>query len=123
MATVSGDSKVTGTVTFTQKALGHPVLVSGTIKGLDANAQRGFHVQYASYLLPPLPDAQGLIVHLTVRSAICRQAARPLVRTSTHSTRTTVRRVTCTDMLATSGISLATETALPSSRSRTSSSR
>ena len=55
MATVSGDSKVTGTVTFTQKALGHPVIVSGTIKGLDANAQRGFHVQCASSSLPSSP--------------------------------------------------------------------
>jgi Cu-Zn family superoxide dismutase len=45
VAVVGGESKVTGTVTFTQEALGYPVTVKGTIKGLDANSKRGFHVQ------------------------------------------------------------------------------
>ncbi|BEJ17402.1 hypothetical protein CspHIS471_0608030 [Cutaneotrichosporon sp. HIS471] len=44
IAVLKGDSKVTGTITFTQAAEGGPVSVTGTITGLDANAQRGFHI-------------------------------------------------------------------------------
>jgi len=41
---LGGDSKVSGTVTFTQKAAGLPVTISGDLRGLDSNAKRGFHV-------------------------------------------------------------------------------
>jgi len=41
---LKGDSKVEGTVTFEQKVLGGPVHVTGSIKNMDANAQRGFHI-------------------------------------------------------------------------------
>lgn len=61
VAVLKGDSSVTGVITFTQEAEGSPVTVSGDvscstpgengdkltdqIKNLDANAERGFHVQ------------------------------------------------------------------------------
>ncbi|KAJ3566035.1 hypothetical protein NP233_g7255 [Leucocoprinus birnbaumii] len=38
------DPKVTGTITFEQPNHPGPVTVSGDIKGLPANAERGFHV-------------------------------------------------------------------------------
>lgn len=49
VAVLSGDSKVTGVVTFTQTDEG--VMVSGTIRNLDPNSKRGFHVQYEYLLL------------------------------------------------------------------------
>ena len=39
------DSSVIGTVTFDQKSKTGPVTVSGNIRNLDPQAQRGFHVQ------------------------------------------------------------------------------
>jgi Cu-Zn family superoxide dismutase len=51
--TVSGDSKVVGTVTFSQESVAGPVTISGHIEGLDANAKRGFHIQCVSCL--PIP--------------------------------------------------------------------
>ncbi|GMK57618.1 hypothetical protein CspeluHIS016_0404520 [Cutaneotrichosporon spelunceum] len=44
IAVLKGDSQVSGTITFTQAAEGGAVTVTGTITGLDANAQRGFHI-------------------------------------------------------------------------------
>ncbi|KAE8538650.1 superoxide dismutase [Cu-Zn] [Cryptococcus gattii VGV] len=44
VAVLKGDSPVTGVITFTQEKEGAPVTVSGDIKNLDANAERGFHV-------------------------------------------------------------------------------
>ncbi|CAK9784755.1 copper zinc superoxide dismutase [Cutaneotrichosporon oleaginosum] len=44
IAVLKGDSKVSGTITFTQDDNGGPVTVTGKIEGLDANAKRGFHV-------------------------------------------------------------------------------
>ncbi|KAL1413810.1 Superoxide dismutase [Cu-Zn] [Vanrija pseudolonga] len=44
VAVLKGDSKVTGVITFTQAAEGGPVTVEGKIEGLDANADRGFHI-------------------------------------------------------------------------------
>ncbi|EJC97815.1 copper zinc superoxide dismutase [Fomitiporia mediterranea MF3/22] len=41
---LSGDSDVSGIVTFTQAGLLAPVIISGEVKGLDPNAKRGFHV-------------------------------------------------------------------------------
>ena len=43
-----GDSDVTGTVTFEQPKPFGPVTITGTLKGLDASASRGFHIQYVS---------------------------------------------------------------------------
>lgn len=42
---LAGDSKVSGTVTFEQASKTGPVTVTGDLKGLDATAQRGFHIQ------------------------------------------------------------------------------
>lgn len=48
---LKGDSSTGGTVTFEQsKPLG-PVTVTGDLKGLDASAFRGFHVQYVNPFL------------------------------------------------------------------------
>jgi Cu-Zn family superoxide dismutase len=44
IAVLKGDSPVQGVITFTQQSTGGPVTVSGEIKNMDANAQRGFHV-------------------------------------------------------------------------------
>jgi len=44
VAHISGDSPVTGTITFTQSSKSGPVTVEGTVKGLDPLALRGFHV-------------------------------------------------------------------------------
>ncbi|EIW68762.1 superoxide dismutase Cu-Zn [Tremella mesenterica DSM 1558] len=44
VAVLKGDSSVIGTITFTQEKEGGPVEVSGEIKNLDANAERGFHI-------------------------------------------------------------------------------
>ncbi|GHJ84462.1 hypothetical protein NliqN6_0864 [Naganishia liquefaciens] len=44
IAVLKGDSPVQGVITFTQESSGGPVTVSGEIKNMDANAQRGFHV-------------------------------------------------------------------------------
>ncbi|KAK4686573.1 superoxide dismutase, Cu-Zn family, partial [Tremellales sp. Uapishka_1] len=44
IAVLKGDSKVSGVITFTQEQEGGPVTVSGDIKNLDANAERGFHI-------------------------------------------------------------------------------
>ncbi|TFK52585.1 hypothetical protein OE88DRAFT_1423953 [Heliocybe sulcata] len=44
VATVSGDSQVTGTITFTQSTISGPVTVKGEIKGLDPLSKRGFHI-------------------------------------------------------------------------------
>ncbi|KAJ9105454.1 Superoxide dismutase [Cu-Zn] [Naganishia friedmannii] len=44
VAVLKGDSPVQGVITFTQESTGGPVTVSGEIKNMDANAQRGFHV-------------------------------------------------------------------------------
>jgi Cu-Zn family superoxide dismutase len=44
-ATVGGSEGVHGTVTFSQAVVGGVVTVKGHIKGLDADAKRGFHVQ------------------------------------------------------------------------------
>ncbi|EIM85978.1 uncharacterized protein STEHIDRAFT_98286 [Stereum hirsutum FP-91666 SS1] len=41
---LAGDSKVSGTVTFEQASKTGPVTVTGDLKGLDATAQRGFHI-------------------------------------------------------------------------------
>jgi len=39
------DSRVAGTVMFDQKSKTGPVTVSGNIRNLDPQAQRGFHIQ------------------------------------------------------------------------------
>jgi hypothetical protein len=44
---LSGNSNVTGTVTFEQSSGGATVIIKGDLKGLDPNALRGFHIQYA----------------------------------------------------------------------------
>ncbi|ORX34402.1 copper zinc superoxide dismutase [Kockovaella imperatae] len=44
VAVLKGDSSVSGVITFTQDAEGSPVTVSGDIKNLSANAERGFHI-------------------------------------------------------------------------------
>ncbi|RSH90321.1 Superoxide dismutase [Cu-Zn] [Saitozyma podzolica] len=44
VAVLKGDSSVTGVITFTQEKEGAPVTVSGDIKNLAPNAERGFHV-------------------------------------------------------------------------------
>ncbi|TDL23266.1 hypothetical protein BD410DRAFT_787592 [Rickenella mellea] len=44
VAVVKGESKVTGTVTFSQSSKLGPVTISGDLKGLDPNAKRGFHI-------------------------------------------------------------------------------
>ncbi|KDQ62306.1 hypothetical protein JAAARDRAFT_189645 [Jaapia argillacea MUCL 33604] len=41
---LSGDSAVTGTVTFTQSSKGGPVSVKGEISNLDPLEKRGFHI-------------------------------------------------------------------------------
>jgi Cu-Zn family superoxide dismutase len=42
---VSGESKVKGTVTFSQTFVGGPVTVRGHIEGIEPDSRRGFHVQ------------------------------------------------------------------------------
>ena len=42
---LNGDAGVSGTVYFEQASVFAPVTISGAVKGLDANAKRGFHVQ------------------------------------------------------------------------------
>jgi len=44
VATVSGDSQVTGTITFTQSVKTGAVTIKGEIKGLDPVAKHGFHI-------------------------------------------------------------------------------
>jgi len=44
IAVLKGDSSVQGVITFTQESEGGPVTVTGDIKNLDPNADRGFHV-------------------------------------------------------------------------------
>ncbi|KAK6903995.1 superoxide dismutase [Cu-Zn] [Kwoniella mangroviensis CBS 8886] len=44
IAVLKGDSSVSGVITFTQEKDGAPVTVSGDIKNLSPNAERGFHV-------------------------------------------------------------------------------
>ncbi|KAH8920529.1 copper zinc superoxide dismutase [Atractiella rhizophila] len=44
VAVLRGDSPVTGVITFTQENESSPVVVTGEIKNLDKNAQRGFHI-------------------------------------------------------------------------------
>ncbi|RAL67429.1 hypothetical protein DID88_008184 [Monilinia fructigena] len=44
VATVRGDSKISGTVTFEQANESSPTTVSWNITGNDPNAERGFHV-------------------------------------------------------------------------------
>ncbi|TFY76042.1 hypothetical protein EWM64_g7970 [Hericium alpestre] len=41
---LSGDSSVSGTVTFEQASKSGPVTVIGDLRGLDASAERGFHI-------------------------------------------------------------------------------
>ncbi|KAG7440879.1 uncharacterized protein BT62DRAFT_937665 [Guyanagaster necrorhizus] len=41
---VSGDSKVTGKVTFEQASPDAPMVVTGSLEGLDPSASRGFHI-------------------------------------------------------------------------------
>lgn len=45
VAVLRGDSNVKGTITFEQEAEGSPVKITGTVEGMDANADRGFHIQ------------------------------------------------------------------------------
>lgn len=42
-----GNSTVTGNVTFEQTWKHGPVVITGILQGLDPNAKRGMHVQYA----------------------------------------------------------------------------
>lgn len=49
VATLRGDGAVTGTVYFNQTEDGL-VRITGTIRGLDPNAKRGFHIQYVCFL-------------------------------------------------------------------------
>ncbi|KAF7955063.1 uncharacterized protein EAE97_000322 [Botrytis byssoidea] len=44
VATVRGDSKVSGTVTFEQSEENSPTTITWNITGNDANAERGMHV-------------------------------------------------------------------------------
>ncbi|KAB8300384.1 hypothetical protein EYC80_000566 [Monilinia laxa] len=44
VATVRGDSKVSGTITFEQANESSPTTVSWNISGNDPNAERGFHI-------------------------------------------------------------------------------
>ena len=44
VATVRGDSKITGTVTFEQASEDAPTTISWDISGNDPNAERGMHV-------------------------------------------------------------------------------
>lgn len=60
---LNGDSGVSGTVYFEQASASAPVVVSGAVKGLDANAKRGFHIQYV--FLPSI----SLHILLTQRSS------------------------------------------------------
>lgn len=48
MAVLTGN--VTGTVYITQEKAKGPVFITGTLKGLTPQAQRGFHVQCAPLL-------------------------------------------------------------------------
>ncbi|KAJ7644188.1 superoxide dismutase [Roridomyces roridus] len=41
---LKGSSSATGTVTFEQKDVASAVTVTGKLQGLDANAERGFHI-------------------------------------------------------------------------------
>lgn len=50
---VSGNSNVTGTIIFEQSSSRGAVFVRGELQGLDPNALRGFHVQYAQDVSPP----------------------------------------------------------------------
>jgi Cu/Zn superoxide dismutase len=44
VATVRGDSKVSGTVTFEQESESSPTTITWDITGNDPNAERGIHV-------------------------------------------------------------------------------
>ncbi|KAF7864512.1 hypothetical protein EAF04_006644 [Stromatinia cepivora] len=44
VATVRGDSKVSGTVTFEQADESSPTIITWNISGNDANAERGMHI-------------------------------------------------------------------------------
>ncbi|KAN0089334.1 cupper/zinc superoxide dismutase [Hyaloscypha variabilis] len=44
VATVRGDSKITGTVTFEQESESSPTTITWDITGNDPNAERGIHV-------------------------------------------------------------------------------
>merc|ERR1711900_120765 len=44
VATVRGDSKVSGTVTFEQASESSPITITWDITGNDPNAERGMHV-------------------------------------------------------------------------------
>lgn len=63
VAVLSGNSKVTGVVTFEQPSIFGHVTISGYLKGLDPNSKRGFHIQYA-----PQYCINSLRISLTVRA-------------------------------------------------------
>jgi len=50
VAVLKGDSKVSGTVYFEQTSADGPVIISGSITGLDAGKERGFHVHQSGDL-------------------------------------------------------------------------
>lgn len=60
---LNSDSGVSGTVYFEQASASAPVVVSGAVKGLDANAKRGFHIQYV------FVPAFTMLISLTQRSS------------------------------------------------------
>ncbi|EPQ54450.1 hypothetical protein GLOTRDRAFT_139037 [Gloeophyllum trabeum ATCC 11539] len=47
VVTVSGDSQVTGMITFTQSTKSGAVTIKGELKGLDPLAKRGFHIHHS----------------------------------------------------------------------------
>jgi len=50
VAVLSGDSSVTGTVTFTQVKVGGPVSINGDLKGLGVSSNHGFHIHVSGDL-------------------------------------------------------------------------